>query len=376
MKEKQIRVLQVIRDFKKGGVQAEVMWPARLMSSDDVHFDVLLLSSNKGYYEEEFIKYGQIYRIAPASGKSKISRGIKLFTDPIFIYRELSRMLRSLPHYDAVHCHDNSYHAPVLLAAKHNGVKVRIGHSSVNKPEGKNKEILFVRIYLWICSRVLKCVATSKLGVTQNAADYIFGKGKGRVIKNPTIDLEAFDPKLYKRENKDLLTLIMVGSISPRKNQKFAVDVLYELKKQRTNCKLKIIGYARSEKEGYLPMLMERIEKLGLQNDVEFLPQDANIPYHMSQSDFLLMPSLQEGLPNVALEAQAMWLPCVISTDVAADCDCGLCTYLPLDAGAKAWSDYLLKEFDGSERKELDMSEWDNRKVCQEYLELWRGNIS
>lgn len=376
MKKKQIRVLQVISDLKKGGVQAEVMWPARLMSSEDVHFDVLLLSPDIGYYEDEFKKYGKIYRIVLPKGNNKIIRGIKLFTDPFRVYKEVDQLLRSNPDYDAVHCHHNIYHAPVLLAAKHNGIKVRIGHSAINKPEGKEKNKLLVQWYIWLCSIILKYIASSKLGVTQNAADYIFGKGEGRVIKNPTIDLEAFNPRLYKRENKDLLTLIIVGSISPRKNQKFAVDVLYELKKQRTNCKLKIIGYARSEKEGYLPMLMEKIEKLGLQNDVEFLPQDANIPYHMSQSDFLLMPSLQEGLPNVALEAQAMWLPCVISTDVSTDCDCGLCTYLPLDAGAKAWSDYLLKEFDRSERKELDMSEWDNRKVCQEYLELWRGNIS
>ena len=213
--------------------------------------------------------------------------------------------------------------------------------------------------------------------MTQNASDYLFGKGNGRVIKNPTIDLKSFNPNRFTRENQDILSLIMVGSISPRKNQSFAVDVIREIRENGQKCKLKIIGYPRSEKEGYLPMLKEKIDSLDLCSVVEFLPQDTDIPYHLSQSDFLLMPSLQEGLPNVALEAQAMNLPCVISTDVSTDCDCGLCTFLPLSFGAKYWGDYLQKEFNNPDRKlkRIDMSEWDNEKVCQEYIELWRGNI-
>lgn len=40
---KPTRVLLVINDFKKGGVQAEVMYPARILSKDEVQFDVMLL---------------------------------------------------------------------------------------------------------------------------------------------------------------------------------------------------------------------------------------------------------------------------------------------------------------------------------------------
>ena len=48
--DKKIRVLQVIHDFKKGGVQSEVMWPARLLSRDKVTFDVVLFSGSEDYY--------------------------------------------------------------------------------------------------------------------------------------------------------------------------------------------------------------------------------------------------------------------------------------------------------------------------------------
>ena len=89
----------------------------------------------------------------------------------------------------------------------------------------------------------------------------------------------------------------------------------------------------------------------------------------------MLIPSLQEGLPNVALEAQAMGVPCFVSTDVSNDCDCGICTFLPLDKGAKFWADEIIKYIDknGYDKQYVDMSTWENKKVCEMYLEYWRG---
>ena len=63
MKNKPTRVLQVIADFKKGGIQADVMYPTRILSADDVYTDVMLLSDTVGFYEEEFSKKGEIYGI-------------------------------------------------------------------------------------------------------------------------------------------------------------------------------------------------------------------------------------------------------------------------------------------------------------------------
>lgn len=377
MNQNLIRVLQVLGDFKKGGVQAEVMWPARLLRPEEVRFDVLLLSDVVGYYESEFSKYGNIYRIIPPKRKTKIGKFFGLFANHFYVKRELMKLLKNLPKYDAIHGHHTFLNAAVLSAAKKVGIPIRIAHCAVNKPEGKSKNRLLIRFYLFFCRGILNSCATSKFGVTQNAADYVFGKKKGRMIKNPTLDLTKFDPTLYHRDNPNILTLIMVGSFSTRKNQSFAIDILDEIKKTGQNCRLKLIGYPRSEKEGYLPKLKEKIKNLNLEDDVEFLPQDSDIPYHMAQSDFLLIPSLQEGLPNVALEAQAMGLPCVISTDVSNDCDCGLCTFLPLDQGALYWSNHLIKEYRDTmgKRKYVDMHEWDNRTVSREYLEIWRGNI-
>ena len=137
-----------------------------------------------------------------------------------------------------------------------------------------------------------------------------------------------------------------------------------------------LIGYPRSPKETYVPEMKQMIQDYYLEDHVIFLPQDTDIPLAMSEATFLMMPSIQEGLPNVALEAQAMGLPCYISDDVSDECDCGLCHFLPLDKGAAYWADVLIKHVEehGFEKHYPDMSEWDNKKISEEYLEYWRGN--
>ena len=167
----------------------------------------------------------------------------------------------------------------------------------------------------------------------------------------------------------------MVGSYSSRKNQKFAIDILNELVKKHEDATLTFIGYPRSPKETYLPEMKKIIRKYNLEDKVSFLPQDADIPAAMARSTFLLIPSLQEGLPNVALEAQKMGLPCFISTDVSDDCDCGICTFLPLDKGEGYWAEEITKyvEKNGLEKKHVDMSAWDNRRICEDYVEIWSG---
>ena len=374
MAREKIRVLQVNTDLKKGGVQAEIMYPARIL--DEVHFDVMLLSDTIGYYEEEFSRYGEIFRIPLPRRKTRIGRVCAVFLEYFIVKKEMYKFLTSHEPYDAIHSHNLRYNAPCMAAAKKAGVSVRIAYCAVNKPERKGfKDRLYFQFYLKLCSFVLNCCCTLKFGVTQNAADYVFGKGNGTPIKNPTVDFEKFNPEKYSETSDDNIHLLMVGSYSSRKNQKFAVKVLYELKKFDENATLTFVGYPRSPKETYFPELRKMVSELELEDSVVFLPQDADIPAVMAKSTFLLIPSLQEGLPNVALEAQKMGLSCFVSDDVSDDCDCGLCSFLPLDKGELYWAKKVVNyvKENGLEKKYVDMSQWDNRKICEEYVEIWSG---
>lgn len=376
MSEKKIRVLQINTDLKKGGVQAEIMYPARILDPERVHFDVMLLSDTVGYYEEEFSRYGNIYRISLPRRKTRLGRVLAVFLEYGKVKKELTAFLRSHEPYDAVHAHNLRYNAPCMAAAYAAKVPVRIAYCAVNKPERKDlRDRLYFRVYLKLCALVANRCCTHKFGVTQNAADYEFGRGRGVPIKNPTVDFEKFDPAKYPGAGDDNIHLLMVGSYSTRKNQKFAIDVLHELKKTQPCATLTFVGYPRTPKETYLPEMKQKIRELGLEDSVTFLPQDADIPAVMARSTFLLIPSLQEGLPNVALEAQKMGLPCILSTDVSDDCDCGLCTFLPLDEGAGYWAEQIAADVrkNGTGKRYVDMSAWDNRKICEDYMDIWSG---
>lgn len=375
MSQSPTRVLQLLADFKKGGVQADVMYPARILSRSDVHFDVMLFTEKEGYYEKEFSEYGNIFRVPIPSKKLKIQKALGIFTNYFYVKSKMLSFFKNSKEYDAVHARSTLYNAPIISAAKKVGVPVRISHCHTNKPL-IHKDIFLVRIYLWFCSKVLNKKASHRFGVTSNAVEYMYGsKDNGIVVKNPTVDLDKFDPSLYPINTEKRIKLILVGSYSSRKNQRFAAEVLNELLKIRPDSRLSFIGYPRSEKEDYLPKLKEYVEESGMDNSVEFLPQDTNVAEALSKSTIMLIPSLQEGLPNVALEAQAMGVPCFVSTDVSDDCDCGICTFLPLSKGAKFWADEIIKyiEKNGYDKQYVDMSSWDNKKVSEMYLEYWRG---
>lgn len=373
MEKKTIHVLNIIADFKKGGVQSEVMYPARLLDRNEVTFDVILLSDTVGYYEEEFRQYGEIYRIPLKRKKTKIGRFLSIFTNYIFLKREMYRFFQEHPGYDAVHARHIAYNAPCILAAEKAGISVRIAHCAVDRPKGKFKDRRFVTWYLAYCARVLRRHATHCFGVTNSAVEYLCGAGNGIVMKNPTIALDKFNPELYRDVLPDgKIHLLMVGSYGERKNQKFAVDILKELP---SDAAAVFIGYPRTPTDPYLPNLKTYVQENGLSDRVHFLPQDADIPAEMAKATVLLIPSLQEGLPNVALEAQAMGLPCFVSDAVSDECDCGLCSFHPLSIGPKSWAERIMQYVTehGYGKHDVDMRQWDNYQICREYLEYWKG---
>ncbi|MBQ8524645.1 MAG: glycosyltransferase [Clostridia bacterium] len=376
MDKKPTRVLQIIADFKKGGVQADVMYPVRILSEDEVYTDVMLLSDTIGFYEEEFSKKGNIYRIPIKRKKSRIQRALSIVTNYFYVRREMNKFFAEHGDYDAVHARHLILNAPCISAAKKAGIPVRIAHCHVNKPKRKDfRDRLYVRLYLWVCAQVLKRCATHRFGVTEFAVEYMFGKGKGIVIKNPTVDLEKFDYRKYPTVDKSGIHLIMVGSYSSRKNQRFALEVFRELYRKCPDSSITFIGYPRTADDDYLPNLKKYVEENGLEDKVSFLPQDSNVAEALSKSTIMLIPSLQEGLPNVALEAQAMGVSCFVSTDVSRNCNCGICEFLPLTDGAEKWADAILEytNIHGVAKQYIDMTAWDNRKVCKEHLDYWRG---
>ncbi len=128
-----------------------------------------------------------------------------------------------------------------------------------------------------------------------------------------------------KRYTKDEIRFLSVGRDHWKKGYSLAIDACAELKKQGLNFKYTIIGGKQSEE------LMWQVYDLGLKNEIDLLGavDYKEIMNYYKSHDMFLLPSLEEGIANVVLEAMANGIPVVSS-------DCGGMTEV-LNDGVNGW---------------------------------------
>ena len=365
------RVLFVVGGMEIGGVQSGIMNFARITPPDQVRFDIVVLSETVGYHEVEFQKYGTVYHIPLMQAKNKYLNAACLPLNDIDCRRKMKHFLATHGPYDVVHAKLLKNTAPVMEAARMSRIPVRIAQSHVDKPD--DLSLLYSLFYRWCAGRIEKN-ATVKLAVSEKAVDLLFAPYSARIIKNPTISLEKLDPSRYPPDYHTGIRLIQVGTYSRRKNQCFSVEILKELLDSGQEAQLSFVGFPLDEPE-YIHAVEDRIRQLGVSDQVVFYPKDADVPLLLSRSDYMLIPSLREGLPNVALEAQAMGVPCFLSDTITKATDCGLCTFLSLLSGPGTWAQEIIdyRRRHGAGKGSADISFWDQRKVLQEYMEIWKS---
>lgn len=99
--------------------------------------------------------------------------------------------------------------------------------------------------------------------------------------------------------------LLMVANIARHKGQETAIRAHALLCSQGYRPRLWIVGEERHPGEGYAADLRNLGAALRVADSVEFLGFRADVPALLRAADFLLLPSVAEGLPLVVLEAQA-----------------------------------------------------------------------
>lgn len=352
-----------------GGVQSGIMNFAKLVP-ENVHIDVLVHTDKIGFHEEEYKKYGTVYHIPLLKNRTG-NKLAGLFVEIInnFIFRKkLTKFLKEHK-YDVVHSKSLGLSAPSVEAAKALDVPIRIAQSHVDKPDRLSYP--YELYYKWCAKRIEKA-ATCKLAVSVKAVDLMFCGFGGRVIQNPTISLKRLNPTKYEQKPHDSINLIHIGTFSKRKNQCFSVKILREIINMGYKAKLVFIGHTLVEPD-YINEIEKTVKDNNLSEFVQFLPKDSDVPKLLSESDYMILPSLREGLPNVALESQAMGVPCFLSDTIFRGTDCGLCKFLTLDKGPTYWAEEILeyRKNNGPEKKYVDMSKWDNEEIIKEYLKIW-----
>lgn len=339
MPNKPIRVLQVVPSLNRSAGVARVVYNWHQFHDEKrVHFDYLHHSSRNGVlmhdfrYDEELQADGsQVFTVNYAS--DNFSR----FT------REMKHTLEKIGgDYDIVHCHMPNSAFIVLREAKKTGIQNRIVHSHLNS----SSDNLLHRVRNYPLNTLGEIYATDRIACSREAGHYLF-RSKPFTIINNGIALKDFVFNKTRRNDlreqlgldSSAVVIGCVGRFVKQKNFPFAIQVFSQLHKANPATKLVILGDGVDRSEIENTVQSENVKDAVLLLGVR---EDMNEVY--SVMDVFFMPSLYEGLPVSAVEAQASGLPCVYSTGVPKETDItGTGLFLSLDADMHQWVETLEK---------------------------------
>lgn len=260
--------------------------------------------------------------------------------NPIKYILELVKIIKK-NQFDIMHVHGSSSLMSIeLLAAKLGGIPVRISHSHNTKC---NHNIL---------NKILKPVflrlTTTRLACGEAAGKWLFDNKSFEVIKNG-VEVERFRYSSDKRKKviKELClsnkkVIGHVGNFNEQKNHIFMVDVLESLVKIDDSYHLLLVGDGAKRQE-----VEEKLRKKGILNNVTFLGRRTDIQDILQCMDFMILPSLYEGLPLVVIEWQCNGLKSILSDNVTEEVKVtDLVSFMSLNNSAQKWAEKIDEEFD------------------------------
>ena len=310
-----IRVLNITRVFQAAGIESFIMNMYRNIDRDKVQFDFLVMKDEKGCYDDEIDGLGGKRYYIDVKPKNTF---IRIIHESIKLYKFLKKNK-----YQIIHVHYTTpLRAPYLLAAKKAGVPVRIYHSHSAEVSGKSG--MKLKIYNFFRKKITQW-GTDWFACSNAAAEWMYEKklienNKVKVICNG-IDTNKFgfcqaDRDAVREEYgvEDKFIIIHTGRFLEQKNHKFILDVFNKVKDKCSSAVLMLLGTGPLIDE-----IKHKAKVLGIEESVFFLGVHSDVNRFLSAADCYIMPSLYEGLPVAAIEAQCAGLPCVFSDNITSE---------------------------------------------------------
>ena len=276
---------------------------------------------------------------------------------PIRFYKRLSKYLKN-NNYDTVYINTGNVF-PMAIAAKaasKTGIKNRIVHSHNGGVYSAKNRILKA-----ISTHTIRVCPTSYLACSKLAAEFVFPKEcveKTIVVPNG-IELEKyrFNPDLRNTLRKeygldDCCVVGHVGAFIEQKNHTFILDIAREIKETGKNVKFVLIGEGPFQEK-----TKNKVKEYGLESSFKFVGRSDCVEAWLCAFDIFILPSIFEGLPVSAVEAQASGLPCILSDTITGEVDLTEDVfYLSINNGAKLWADKI-NQFVSNKRKAVVISD-------------------
>jgi glycosyltransferase involved in cell wall biosynthesis len=163
-----------------------------------------------------------------------------------------------------------------------------------------------------IWSNAHKVVANSQglMELAQKTADKI--NKKVEFIPNG-VDLNFFQPDKARIAGSPI-KILFVGRFNKQKGLEYLIEAMKKITeiKSKDEVRLELVGEGPTKKE-----IIKQAKQLGVFEYIDFTPwlDKDKILKRYQNADIFVLPSLDEGMPNVLSEAMACGLP-VVATDI------------------------------------------------------------
>lgn len=223
---------------------------------------------------------------------------------------------------DLVHANTTRAALPALLARRRSGPPA-IAHIRDWAPPGR-----FSRFVLGTIARRADAVLANSAYVARRLEGLPL-RGTLRTIHN-AVDLGRFDPgavdggalRAELGLGPETLVLSVVAQLTPWKGQDDAVEALAELVVGGLDAVLLLAGSAkfagagtRFDNAAFERRLRGLVAERGLGERVRFLGERDDVPVVLAATDALLLPSWREAFGRIAVEAMAMGVPVVATSE-------------------------------------------------------------
>lgn len=347
------RILMITYAMDRGGIETFIMNIYRHIDRSKIQFDFLTHPYDQSItqeYESEICSLGGRLYKAPSFSQHPIQ------------YKKYIHNFFSLHHeYTIVHCHNLDSAALVFMnEAKRHGCYI-IAHSHNTKDHGnilKQRILHLIKVYI-------RRYPDLFFACSVEAGEFAFGKkilesnNYKTILNGIDVDKYKVDEYVHSLERKKLFPTLSgpiigtVGRLAPQKNQIFLLYIFFEISKYDNKASLILIG-----KGDLLATLKRKAKELKIDDRVFFVGSVDNVPEYLKAFDVFCMPSLYEGMPLSAVEAQCAGLPTILTRTISGLTFCtDLAFTVSLDKTPNYWAKKIIAIYDSYKGKRTDRIE-------------------